>query len=114
MSRMLAITPASFADFGSLLHFLRTRARLTQHDLATATGYGWSQICLLEQNQRLPAPSSLATRFLPALDLAAEPEFAARRLALAAIRPEAPGKAGMAGDLAPAAPATPLSDRDSG
>jgi transcriptional regulator with XRE-family HTH domain len=86
MSRVPVITPASFADFGSLLHFLRKRARLTQQDLAVATGYSLSQICRLEQNQRLPDPIALATRFLPALDLSDEPEFAARLLALAAGR----------------------------
>jgi hypothetical protein len=92
MSRTPVITPASFADFGSLLHFLRKRARLTQHDLAAATGYSLSQISRLEQNQRLPDPSTLAARFLPALDLADEPEFAARLLALAAAaRRESPG-----------------------
>src|SRR5262245_5108968 len=90
MSRVPAITPASFIDFGSLLHFLRKRARLTQQDLAAATGYSLSQISRLEQNQRLPDPSTLASRFLPALDLGDEPEFAARLLALAAVRRAAP------------------------
>src|SRR5262245_32362172 len=105
MSRLPAITPASFADFGSLLHFLRKRARLTQQDLAAATGYSLSQISRLEQNQRLPDPSTLAARFLPALDLADEPEFAARLLALAAACRESPCEAGAVPAMAPQPPA---------
>src|SRR5262245_28730196 len=101
MSRLPAITPASFADFGSLLHFLRKRARLTQQDLAAATGYSLSQISRLEQNQRLPDPATLAARFLPVLDLADEPEFAARLLTLAAGCRKA---CSAAGALSPAVP----------
>jgi transcriptional regulator with XRE-family HTH domain len=111
MSRVPVITPASFTDFGSLLHFLRKRARLTQQDLAAATGYSLSQICRLEQNQRLPDRSTLASRFLPALDLGDEPEFAARLLSLAAARRAAPAPEPAA--LAPSAAIEFLLARDS-
>jgi DNA-binding XRE family transcriptional regulator len=84
MSPQSAITPESFPTFGALLRYLRRRAYLTQGDLAIAVGYSLSQISRLEQNQRLPDSTTLAARFIPALELEHEPEFAARLIALAA------------------------------
>jgi DNA-binding XRE family transcriptional regulator len=40
----------SFATFGDMLKYLRRRARLTQHELAIAVGYGREQITTLENN----------------------------------------------------------------
>jgi predicted ATPase len=47
-------------------------------------GYSEGQICRLEQNQRLPDLSTLAARFVPALDLENEPELVTQLLELAA------------------------------
>ena len=52
----MADPAAAFTTFGALLRYLRRRARLTQIDLAIATGYSTGQISRLEQNQRLPNP----------------------------------------------------------
>src|SRR5256885_14777822 len=84
MSHSVAISVSSFGTFGELLRYLRRRARLQQRDLAIAVGYSEGQICRLEQNQRLPDLSTLAARFVPALDLEDAPELAARLLDLAA------------------------------
>jgi transcriptional regulator with XRE-family HTH domain len=83
MSPQSAITPESFPTFGALLRYLRRRAYLTQCDLAIAVGYSLSQICRLEQNQRLPDSTTLAARFIPALGLDDKPELATRLIALA-------------------------------
>jgi ATP/maltotriose-dependent transcriptional regulator MalT len=96
MPYTVAITPASFTTFGALLRNLRRRARLSQRELATAVGYSESQISRLEQNQRLPDPSSLASLFVPALELDDEPELVARLLDLAAAaRNENPDDIGV-------------------
>src|SRR6188474_882023 len=84
MSHTVAFSLASFTTFGELLRYLRRRARLQQRDLAIAVGYSESQICRLEQNQRLPDVTTLLARFVPALDLDEEPELATRLLELAA------------------------------
>ena len=73
----------SFTSFGDLLHYLRRRARLTQLELGIAVGYSEAQISRLEQNKRLPDLTAVAALFLPALDLADEPEMAARLVELA-------------------------------
>ncbi|MEP7189272.1 MAG: helix-turn-helix domain-containing protein, partial [Roseiflexaceae bacterium] len=78
-----ALDPAAFAHFGDLLRFLRRRAQLTQRDLGIAVGYNFAQICRLEQGQRLPSRSTVEAVFVPALDLAGSPEWAARLIALA-------------------------------
>ncbi|HEX5690627.1 MAG TPA: helix-turn-helix domain-containing protein, partial [Roseiflexaceae bacterium] len=81
-----AVTPLdTFNTFGELLRFLRRRAHLQQRDLAIAVGYSEGQICRLEQNRRLPDIAVLAARFVPALRLEDEPQFAAQLLALARI-----------------------------
>jgi hypothetical protein len=107
----MALSPASFTDFGTLLRVLRRRARLTQRQLGMAVGYSEAQICRLEQGKRLPDPTAVAALFLPSLGLSSEPGLAARvhELALAARDKAAgteegggPGQAaaGEAGDLA--------------
>lgn len=71
-------------DFGSLLKFLRKRARLTQRDLAQAVGYTEAHICRLEKNERLPDLTTIAALFIPALEIKDKPEMMERLLALAA------------------------------
>jgi len=82
--RSPAVAPAQFATFGELLKFLRRRAGLTQRELSFAVGYSTSQISRLEQDERPPDAASLAARFIPALQLGTEPDWAARLLELAA------------------------------
>jgi predicted ATPase/transcriptional regulator with XRE-family HTH domain len=84
MTATATISPVAYASFGDLLRYLRRRARLQQRDLAIAVGYSESQICRLEQNQRLPDLTTLAALFIPALDLDTQPELAAKLLELAA------------------------------
>src|SRR6476619_390035 len=84
MSHSVAFSLSSFTTFGELLRYLRRRARLQQRDLAIAVGYSEGQICRLEQNQRLPDLTTLAARFIPALDIEDEPQLVARLLDLAA------------------------------
>lgn len=79
-----AVPPTAPATFGSMLKFLRRRARLTQSDLSIAVGYSEAQISRLEQNQRLPDLTTLAALFVPALAVDDEPELVARLLELAA------------------------------
>jgi transcriptional regulator with XRE-family HTH domain len=107
MSTRPTITPESFPTFGALLRYLRRRAYLTQGDLAIATGYSMSQISRLEQNRRLPDSTTLAARFIPALELDSEPELAAQLLTLATA---ARGQESTAADIiiAQAAPSADL------
>jgi predicted ATPase/transcriptional regulator with XRE-family HTH domain/HPt (histidine-containing phosphotransfer) domain-containing protein len=70
-------------NFGSLLKYLRRRARLTQKELSIAVGYSESQISRLETNKRSPDKSALTALFIPALGLEREPEVIDRLLALA-------------------------------
>ncbi len=84
MPVIAAISPIAFTNFGDLLRYLRRRARLQQRNLAIAVGYSESQICRLEQNQRLPDLTMLAALFVPALNLEDEPELAGKLLELAA------------------------------
>ncbi|HYF63648.1 MAG TPA: helix-turn-helix domain-containing protein, partial [Herpetosiphonaceae bacterium] len=76
------------ADFGSLLRYLRRRARLTQRDLAIATGYSESQICRLEQNTRTADLSALMALFVPALAIDDQPDLIARLIELATLARE--------------------------
>lgn len=73
-----------FEDFGSLLKFLRKRARLTQRDLAQAVGYTEAHISRLENNERLPDLTTVAALFISALDLKSEPAWMEQLLKLAA------------------------------
>ena len=84
MSRSSVISPDQFITFGELLKYLRRRVDLTQRELAIAVGYSDTQISRLEQNQRVPDQATLTAQFVPALDLAHEPEWVARLLKLAA------------------------------
>ncbi|MBL8056003.1 MAG: helix-turn-helix domain-containing protein [Anaerolineales bacterium] len=78
------IALAQFTTFGELLRYLRCRAGLTQRQLAIAVGYSESQISRLEQGHRPPDAAVIAARFVPVLDLEAEPEAAEHLLTLAA------------------------------
>ncbi|MBI4674412.1 MAG: helix-turn-helix domain-containing protein, partial [Chloroflexi bacterium] len=78
------LDPAVIVTFGELLKYLRRRARLTQDELGRAVGYSREQINRLERNQRLPDVLTLASLFVPALDLREEPELVARFMELAA------------------------------
>jgi predicted ATPase/Tfp pilus assembly protein PilF/DNA-binding XRE family transcriptional regulator len=97
MSYVAATSPSAFTTFGDLLRYLRRRARLHQRDLAIAVGYSESQICRLEQNQRLPELTALLAQFVPALGLDDEPDLAARLLELAtAARGASPAERNLA------------------
>ncbi len=84
MSRTLVVKPENFATFGELLKYLRRKAGLTQRELAIAVGYSESQISRLEKNERAPDDATLAARFLPALYIEEQPEWAAKFLDLGA------------------------------
>lgn len=73
----------NFDTFGELLKHLRLRARLTQQALGTAVGYSYAQIARLEAGSRQPEPTAVRARFIDALDLAQEPEFASLLVHLA-------------------------------
>jgi ATP/maltotriose-dependent transcriptional regulator MalT len=77
-----AIALQSFTTFGALLRFLRRRARLTQRDLGIAAGYSVAHINRFEKNKHLPDAATVASLFIPALDLAHEPTLAARLMEL--------------------------------
>src|SRR5689334_5902810 len=118
MTATAAISPVAYASFGELLRYLRRRARLQQRDLAIAVGYSESQICRLEQNQRLPDLATLAALFIPALDLDEQPELAAKLLELAASARSEPRESPPTVAARPPAtvtnlptPLTPLVDR---
>ncbi len=83
MSRVSAISPATFITFGDLLKHLRRQAGLTQRELSIAVGYSDTQISRMEQNQRVPDAATLTARFVPALHLEREPQWVARLLELA-------------------------------
>jgi predicted ATPase/transcriptional regulator with XRE-family HTH domain len=79
-------------DFGSLLKYLRRRARLTQKELSIAVGYSESQISRLETNERAPDRSAIAALFIPALGLENEPEVIERLLSLTKTQPQSSEK----------------------
>jgi ATP/maltotriose-dependent transcriptional regulator MalT len=90
-----------------MLKYVRRRARLTQRDLAIAVGYSEAHLCRLEQNQRLPDPTTLLALFVPALQLEDEPALATHLLELAAAARDerAPGRGGS-----PSSPHAPAYD----
>ena len=100
-----AITPASFATFGTLLRYLRQRALLSRAELARAASYSEGQIARLELDQRRPDITAVQARFVPALGLNTEPAWVERLIALA--KPTAGARPGAA---APAPP--PAADRE--
>src|SRR5215216_4435069 len=83
MQGLIAVSPQSFTNFGELLRFLRERAELSQKRLALEVGYHYSYMSRIEKNQRIPDPTTLMARFVPALYLEGEPEWTARLLELA-------------------------------
>ena len=89
--------PATFSSFGAILRYLRRRQRLTQIELAIATGYSTAQISRLELNQRLSNPATLDALFVPALGLSDEPELVARLHELARAAPDQRGAPADAG-----------------
>ena len=84
-------------NFGSALKYLRRRAHISQRDLSIAAGYSESQISRFENNHRPPDLATLQARFVPALQLEAEPGTVARLLALAALARGEPSPAPRAG-----------------
>jgi len=76
------ISPASFTTFGELLRYLRTRAELTQRELALKVGYHYSHLNRFEKNQRTPDRATILSRFAPALEIQNENEWVERMLAL--------------------------------
>jgi len=70
--------------FGELLRQLRRRVGLTQGALATEVGFSVAQISRLEKNERLPDPTMVFEKFLPALFLEEEPRLAQQLVILAA------------------------------
>ena len=99
MQGLVSVSPQSFTNFGELLRFLRERAELSQKQLALEVGYHYSYMSRIEKNQRIPDPTTLMARFVPALYLDSEPEWTARLLELAG-GPESKA-------ASPAAPARP-------
>lgn len=93
MSGRTAIFPDQFTSFGKLLKYLRRRSALSQRELSIAVGYSESQISRLEQNQRAPDEAAVAARFVPALHLDDEPQWAARLVELARAAPPAAASA---------------------
>jgi predicted ATPase/transcriptional regulator with XRE-family HTH domain len=85
-------TLSKINDFGSLLKYLRRRARLTQKELSIAVGYSESQISRLESNERAPDRSAITALFIPALGLEHEPEVIERLLSLTETQPPLPQK----------------------
>lgn len=82
------LLPSHFQTFGDLLRHLRECARLTQRGLAQRVGYHHSYLSRLEKNERAPDEAILRTRFIPALKIEKEAEWAARLIELA-TRPTA-------------------------
>ena len=72
-----------FSSFGELLKYLRTRAQMTQRELAIAVGYSEAQISRLESSSRPPNVDAVRALFIPALDLEDEPQLAASLIELA-------------------------------
>lgn len=99
----------AMATFGEFLKFLRRRVQMTQRELAIAVGYSISQICRLEQNERLPDEINLLAVFVPALGLEKEPELVAQLMTLAhkarALAETAPPSSPIPEPTYPVAPA---------
>lgn len=80
--------PQNYATFGELLRYLRERARLSQRELASLVGYHFSYISYLEKNTRIVEEATLLGRFIPALGLDNDPEWAARLIELSKVKKE--------------------------
>ncbi len=72
------VTPVSFKTFGELVRYLRVRAHLSQREFAALVDYHYSYISRIEKNQHIPSHVILMARFIPALNLESEPEWAKR------------------------------------
>src|SRR5215510_1449986 len=83
-----AVSPTSFPSFGDLLRYLRKRAELSQRELASHVGYHYSYMSRIENNEYVPDPTVLMSRFIPALHLEKEPAWTKRLLELATIDEE--------------------------
>lgn len=104
-TRHQPVAPETFNSFGTLLIYLRRRARLRQRDLALAVGYSEAQIGRLENDQRLPDVAMVMAQFVPALELEDEPELAERLIELAQAARQGP--TGSTTAALPEAAATP-------
>lgn len=71
------------STFGEMLRYLRRRAHLTQRELSIAVGYSESMISRLEHGERPPDIATLMALFVPALQVADEPDIVAQLMALA-------------------------------
>ena len=87
-----AVSPASFPSFGDLLRYLRKRVELSQRELAVHVGYHHSYMSRIENNEYIPDPAVLMSRFVPALHLEKEPAWTRRLLELATIGEEGTGR----------------------
>jgi predicted ATPase len=83
--KKISLSPDSFHTFGELLRYLRHRAAITQRELALQVGYHYSYLSRIERNERFPDAQMILARFVPALQLEDQPEWAARLVALATI-----------------------------
>src|SRR5262245_1779231 len=109
------ITPEQFNNFGELLRFLRERAELSQREFALQVGYHYSYMSRIEKNERMPDSATLMARFVPALELADEPQWTERLLKLAASEEKtiAPRRSGQVPASHPPMVATSLPSFDS-
>jgi predicted ATPase len=82
------VSPAAFPSFGDLLRYLRKRAELSQRELALHVGYHYSSMSRIENNEYIPDPAVLMSRFIPALHLEKEPAWTKRLLELATFGEE--------------------------
>lgn len=80
------VSPEHFSTFGDLLRYLRERAHLSQRELAALVGYHFSYISYLEKNTRAVDEASLLGRFVPALGLEDDLEWAKRLLELSKVK----------------------------
>lgn len=80
--RQQVLSPESFKTFGDLLRYLRTRAGLSQRELAARVNYHYAHFNRIENNQRLPDKAVLLARFVPALSLEDQPEWVQHLLRL--------------------------------
>src|SRR5215216_1274372 len=78
-----AVSSGSFSNFGDLLRYLRKRAELSQRELALHVGYHYSYMSRIENNEYVPDPAVLMSRFVPALHLEKELVWTRRLLELA-------------------------------
>ncbi|HND49450.1 MAG TPA: NB-ARC domain-containing protein, partial [Anaerolineales bacterium] len=82
MPTQQVLTPESFKTLGDLLRYLRTRAGLSQRELAAQVGYHYAHLNRIESNQRQPDQNVLLARFVPALSLENQPQWVQRLLEL--------------------------------